>query len=41
MLNDFEKWDNNNKERKIEEKDIIYPPKEIMIIKDDTIQYNN
>ena len=41
VLNDFEKWDNNNKERKIEEKDIIYPPKEIMIIKDDTIQYNN
>ena len=41
VLNDFEIWDKTNKEKKIEEKDIIYPYKEIMIIKDDTIQYDN
>ena len=41
VLNDFEIWDKNNKEKKIEENDIIYPYKEIMIIKDDTIQYDN
>ena len=37
----FEEWDHNNKEKKIEEKNIVYPIKDIMIIKDDTIQYNN
>ena len=41
VLNDFKIWDKINKEKKIEEKNIIYPNKEIMIIKDDTIQYDD
>ena len=37
----FVEWDNDNKEKKIDQKNIVYPKKDIMIIKDDTIQYNN
>ena len=37
----FVEWDKNNKEKKIDQKNIVYPKKDIMIIKDDTIQYNN
>ena len=41
ILNEFKLWDKNNKDKNIDEKNIIYPFKDIMIIKDDTIQYNN
>ena len=41
IYKEFEEWDNNNKQKKINEKDMVYPLKDIMIIKDDTIQYNN
>ena len=37
----FVEWDNNNKEKNLDANSIVYPEKEIMIIKDDTIQYNN
>jgi len=40
VLKGFQEWEQNNKEKKIEEKYIVYPYKDIMIIKDDTIQYN-
>ena len=37
----FVEWDNNNKEKNLDANSIVYPEKDIMIIKDDTIQYNN
>ena len=37
----FVEWDNNNKEKNLDVNSIVYPEKDIMIIKDDTIQYNN
>ena len=41
VLDEFEVWDKKNKERNLNEKKVVYPSKEIRIIKDDTIQYNN
>ena len=41
ILYQFELWDKDNKDKNIEEKDMIYPIKDIKIIKDDTIQYDN
>ena len=41
IINEFKEWDKNIKENKIEDKKIVYPYKDIMIMKDDTIQYNN
>ena len=41
VLNEYEVWDKKNKEKNIKEKDVVYPSKDIRIIKDDTIQYNN
>ena len=41
VYKDFEEWEKNNKENNIEEKNIVYPKREIIIIKDDTVDYNN
>ena len=41
VLIEYEVWDKKNKERNLNEKNVVYPSKEIRIIKDDTIQYNN
>ena len=41
VLSEYEIWDKKNKERKLSGKNVVYPSKEIRIIKDDTIQYNN
>ena len=41
VLKEFIIWDTNNNKGNLQEKDIVYPKKRIMIIKDDTIQYNN
>ena len=41
VLSEYEVWDKKNKERKLSGKNVVYPSKEIRIIKDDTIQYNN
>ena len=41
VLSEYEVWDKKNKEKKLIGKYVVYPSKEIRIIKDDTIQYNN
>ena len=41
IINEFKEWDKNNKENNIEEKNIVYPNKEIVTIIYDTIQNNN
>ena len=40
VLNDFEEWEKNNKMNNIDNKNVLYPNREISIIKDDIIQYN-